>query len=176
MEVLISMFVLTIGLVSMLGVFATAMAATQTAQQDMIAKQLAQQAMETIFTARETQNVVWAQIQNVNGAGPGLFVTGLQPIRQAGTDGIFGTGDDAAAPALTMTLPGPDGIVQTANGATTPAGDDVIVPLTNYQRSITITNTASADLRQIVITVQYMAAGLKVPRQYVLSGFISQYR
>jgi type II secretory pathway pseudopilin PulG len=177
MEVLISMFVLTIGLVSMLGVFATAMAATQTAQSDMIAKQLAQQAMETIFTARETQNIVWNQIQNVGGAGtPGIFVTGLQPIQQPGLDGIYGTADDAVALPETMTLPGPDGIVQTANGAVVPAGDDVIISLTNYQRSITITNTASADLRQIVIVVQYVAAGLKAPRQYVLSGFISQYR
>ncbi len=169
MEVLISMFVLTVGLVSMLGVFATAMAATQTAQQDMIAKQLAQQAMETIFTARETQNVVWNQIQNVGGGGsPGIFVTGLQPIKQSGLDGIFGTADDSGAAAQTMTLPGPDGIVGTA--------DDVVMGLTNYQRSIAIVNTASADLRQITITVQYNAAGLKVPRQYVLSGFISQYR
>ena len=75
-----------------------------------------------------------------------------------------------------MILPGPDGIVQTAQGATVAAGDDVVLPLTNYQRSITITNTASGDLRQIVVIVQYLAAGLKVPRQYVLSGFISQYR
>ena len=177
LEVLISMFVLTVGLVSMLGVFATAMAATQTAQQDMIAKQLAQQAMETIFTARETQNVVWAQIQNVGGAGtPGIFLTGLQPIKQPGIDGIYGTADDGAALGQIMVLPGPDGVVQTAAGATVAAGDDIIVPLTNYQRSITITNTASADLRQIVVTVQYVAAGLRVPRQYVLSGFISQYR
>jgi prepilin-type N-terminal cleavage/methylation domain-containing protein len=177
MEVLISMFVLTVGLVSMLGVFATAMAATQSAQQDMIAKQLAQQAMETIFTARETQNIVWAQIQNEGGAGsPGIFVTGLQPINQPGIDGIYGTDDDSDAAEQIMILPGPDGIVQTAQGATVAAGDDVVLPLTNYQRSITITNTASGDLRQIVVIVQYVAAGLKVPRQYVLSGFISQYR
>ena len=169
MEVLISMFVLTVGLVSMLGVFATAMAATQSAQQDMIAKQLAQQAMETIFSARETQNILWAQIQNVGGAGsPGIFVSGLQPIQQPGIDGIYGTADDSSASPQTMTLPGPDGIVNTA--------DDVVMPLTNYQRSITITNTAAGDLRQIVVIVQYVAAGLKVPRQYVLSGYISQYR
>ena len=169
LEVLISMFVLTVGLVSMLGVFATAMAATQTAQQDMIAKQLAQQAMETIYTARETQNIVWAQIENVGGAGTsGLFVTGLKSINQAGLDGIYGTADDSGASAQNMTLPGPDGIVGTA--------DDVTMGLTNYQRSIAITNTASTDLRSIIITIQYTAAGIKVPKQYVLSSFISQYR
>jgi prepilin-type N-terminal cleavage/methylation domain-containing protein len=169
LEVLISMFILTVGLVSMLGVFATAMAATQTAQQDMIAKQLAQQAMETIFTARETQNIVWSQIQNVGGPGsPGIFRTGLQAIKQPGTDGIIDTINDGGSAPQTMTLPGPDGIVGTS--------DDVVVGLTNYQRSITIANTPSADLRQITITILYTTPQFRFPKQYVLSGFISQYR
>jgi len=168
-EVLISMFVLTIGLVSMLGVFATAMAATQSAQQDMIAKQLAQQAMETIFTARETANLTWDQIQNVGGAGsPGIFRTGLQAIKQPGTDGIYGSINDGASAPQTMALPGPDGIVGTA--------DDTILTLNNYQRSITILNTTSADLRSVAITIQYTIPTSKFPKTYVLSGFISQYR
>lgn len=169
LEVLISMFVLTVGLVSMLGVFATAMAATQTAQQDMIAKQLAQQAMETIYTARETANITWDQIQNIGGAGsPGIFRTGLQPIKQVGTDGIMDTINDGASAAQTMTLPGPDGIVGTA--------DDVTMGLTNYQRSIAIANTPSADLRSITITIRYTTPRNRFPKNYVLSGFISQYR
>ena len=169
LEVLISMFVLTIGLVSMLGVFGTAMAATQSAQQDMIAKQLAQQAMETIYTARETANITWDQIQNVGGAGtPGIFRTGLQPVKQVGTDGLYDSINDGGSAAQTMTLPGPDGIVGTA--------DDVTIPLTNFQRSITLTNTASADLRAVTIIVQYNTPQFKIPKQYVLSGFISQYR
>lgn len=169
LEVLISMFVLTVGLVSMLGVFATAMAATQTAQQDMIAKQLAQQAMETIYTARETANVTWDQIQNVGGAGsPGIFRTGLQPIKQVGTDGIMDTVNDGASSPQTMALPGPDGIVGTS--------DDVTMGLSNYQRSIAIANTPSGDLRSITITIRYTTPRSRFPKQYVLSGFISQYR
>ena len=169
LEVLISMFVLTVGLVSMLGVFATAMAATQSAQQDMVAKQLAQQAMETIFTARETANLTWDQIQNVSGGGsPGIFRTGLQPIKQTGTDGIYGSINDGSSSPQTMTLPGPDGIVGTS--------DDVLMGLTNYQRSISILNTASTDLRSITITIQYYAPPSKFPKTYVLSGYISQYR
>jgi type II secretory pathway pseudopilin PulG len=169
LEVLISMFVLTVGLVSMLGVFATAMAATQTAQQGMLAKQLAQQAIETIFAARETQNIAWSQIQNVGGPGSsGIFVTGLQPINLPGLDGIYGTADDSNAGPQTMTLPGPDGIVGTA--------DDIVVGLANYQRSIAITNTDSADLVSATITIQYMIPGSSFPRTYVLSDLISQYR
>ena len=169
LEVLISMFVLTVGLVSMLGVFATAMAATQTAQQDMIAKQLAQQAIETIYTARETAKITWDQIQNIGGAGsPGIFRTGLQPIKQVGTDGIINTINDGSSSPQTMTLPGPDGIVGTS--------DDITMGLSNYQRSIAIANTASGDLRAITITIQYTTPRSKFPKQYVLSGFISQYR
>jgi type II secretory pathway pseudopilin PulG len=169
LEVLISMFVLTVGLVSMLGVFATAMAATQSAQQDMVAKQLAQQAMETIFTARETANLTWDQIQNVSGGGsPGIFRTGLQTIKQPGTDGIYGSINDGSSSPQTMTLPGPDGIIGTS--------DDVIMGLTNYQRSISLLNTTSADLRSITITIQYYAPPSKFPKTYVLSGYISQYR
>jgi prepilin-type N-terminal cleavage/methylation domain-containing protein len=169
LEVLISMFVLTVGLVSMLGVFATAMAATQSAQQDMVAKQLAQQAMETIFTARETANLTWDQIQNVSGGGsPGIFRTGLQAIKQPGTDGIYGSINDGSSSPQMMTLPGPDGIIGTS--------DDVLMGLTNYQRSISLLNTTSADLRSMTITIQYYAPPSKFPKTYVLSGYISQYR
>ena len=45
-EVVISMAILTIGLVSLLGVFGIAMASTQDSQQDMIAKQLANEALD----------------------------------------------------------------------------------------------------------------------------------
>ena len=48
LEVVISMAILTIGLISLLGVFGIAMAATQGTQQDMIAKQLADEALESI--------------------------------------------------------------------------------------------------------------------------------
>ncbi len=64
-EVMISMVVLTIGLVSLLGVFGLAMASTQTSQQDMIAKQLADEQYESIVTARNTTQINWDQINNI---------------------------------------------------------------------------------------------------------------
>ena len=174
-EVLISMVVLTIGLVSLLGIFAMAMAKTQGSQQDLIAKQVAQEAYEALFTARETANISWAQIQNVGtGSIPdGIFVTGLQQVRQAGAEGIMGTADDSAAPVQSMTLPGPDGIVGTT--------DDITLPLTNFQRSIAITpvvngGVIASDLRTVTVTVQYYTPQSKFPTTYILSGFISQYR
>ena len=158
LEVMISIVILTIGLVSLLGVFSMAMAATQVAQQDLIAKQLAQEAMEGLVTARQTADLTWDQINNA----------GLRPINQAGPDGIIGTADDA--PAATLTLPGPSGIVV---GSSPP---DIIMPLGNFQRSIAIAPTASGDLRSVTITIQYTTAQSAVPRTYVLSTMISQYR
>ena len=74
-EVMISMAILTIGLLSLLGVFGIAMASTQGSQENNTAKQLANEAMEGILTARETANITWAQINNT-GSG-GIFVPGF---------------------------------------------------------------------------------------------------
>jgi len=124
-EVMVSMAVMTIGLVSLLGVFGLAMASTQSSQQAAIAKQLADEALEGILTARETANVSWSQIQNT-GSG-GIFLSGFQAINCAGVDGIVDTADDSACGAETLSMPGPDGISGTA--------DDVQLPLTNFRRS-----------------------------------------
>jgi len=167
-EVLMSMVVITVGLVTLLGAFSVAMTATQMAKQDMVAKQLAQEAMESIVTARETANVTWPQILNSGGAGAGIFVPGFQPIRKAGADGVIGTADDAADVMETVQDPGPDGIVGTPD-------DPPPTPLNNFQRQIVIAPTGTGDLRTVTITVQYTPARGGV-RSYVLSGMISQYR
>jgi prepilin-type N-terminal cleavage/methylation domain-containing protein len=166
-EVLVAMMVLTVALVGLLGAMTFAMAATHGSQQDLIAKQIATQAMESIFTARNTAQLQWLQIQNVNaGTVPdGIFLIGAQPINQAGADGIIGTADDAAAGALV--LAGPDGIPGTA--------DDV--RLNTFTRTIAITPLAGTPgLRFITITITYQVPPLHVTRNYVMTGYISQYR
>ena len=75
-EVMISMVVLTVGLVSLLGVFGLAMASTQTSQQDMIAKQLADEEYESIVTARNTTQINWDQINNIG--SPNCPVSGAR--------------------------------------------------------------------------------------------------
>jgi prepilin-type N-terminal cleavage/methylation domain-containing protein len=174
LETMISMVVLTIGLVALLGVVGMAMTATQTSQEDMIAKKLAQEAVESIYTARDTANVTWSQILNT-GSG-GIFVPGFQPINQSWADGIFGTADDSLAAAQVFTLAGPDGIYGTV--------DDVTVGLTNFTRSIAITTVpnpstpgvAYSNLRQLTISIQYSTPQFRLPKQYVLTSYISQYR
>ncbi len=171
-EVIISIVILTVGLVGLLSVFGVALAATQVSQQDMIAKQLANETVESIATARDSGQIPWASVQNVSSGG--IFVNApLQAINQPGPDGILGTADDA--PAEVLTKPGPTGII---TGASPP---DVVVPLTDYKRTIAITpatigGVPVANLRTINVTIQYAVPGNPTPKQYTLSSLISQYR
>jgi prepilin-type N-terminal cleavage/methylation domain-containing protein len=179
-EVMISMAILVIGLLSLLSVFGIAMAATQTSQENATAKQLANEALEGILTARETANIGWTQLNNT-GSG-GIFLPGFNPIWNPGLDGIIDTADDAASGFQTLELPGPNGIF--ANNCTPPtAGPDTCLPLTNFQRQVQILPVIPAGggppiatLRQVIITVQYTTPQLNFPKQYVLSTFISPYR
>jgi type II secretory pathway pseudopilin PulG len=175
-EVLISMLVVTIAMIGLLSTLTFAMGATHSGAQDMIAKQLADEAMENIFTARNSDQLQWLQIQN-QGAGTvpdGIFVPGLQAINVTptvgATPGLVNTVDYLAAPPKVMSSPGPDGIMGTA--------DDVRVPLANFRRSITIAAVPNTNnqLRSITVTVQYSASPLNVVKTYTLQGYISQFR
>jgi prepilin-type N-terminal cleavage/methylation domain-containing protein len=181
LEVLISMVILTVGLVSLLGVFGLAMASTQTSQEGMIAKQLANEAYESIVTARNSSQLTWDQIQNggsctggVNPSSGGIFLSGTTPIYKPGADGIIGTCDDINAGEQTLEEPGPNGNYGDA--------DDLMVPLTAYQRTITISavNDASgnplASIRSVTITVQYTTPQMLQQKTYTLNSYISQYQ
>ena len=75
-EVMISAVILTIGIVAVIGGFGAAVSATQYAQYDLIARQKALQAMESVYTARNTQQISFTQIANI-GSG-GIFTVGVQ--------------------------------------------------------------------------------------------------
>ena len=180
-EVVISMAILTVGMVSLLGVFGLAMASTQTSEQDMIAKQLANEAYESVVTARNTSQMNWDQINNVGSVNCvsstppcGIFLLGYQPMYNAGADGIFGTFDDAASGEEVLQDPGPDGVFQTS--------DDTFIPLTGYQRKIVIGplftagGTLIPSLKSVTITVQYATAQMKTQKTYTVNSFISQFQ
>jgi prepilin-type N-terminal cleavage/methylation domain-containing protein len=179
LEVMFSMVIMTVGLVSLLAVMGIAMASTETSEQNAISKRLANEALESILTARETAEVQWSNIANgtcVVGTGctTGIFLTGAQDIDLPGVDGIVGTSDDAAAGPQILDLPGSSGIVQSPNGG--PCGlPDNCLPLTNYQRTIVIT-PVNSTLNQVTITVTYTNAQLKTAQNYVLSTLVSEYR
>ncbi|HVO79267.1 MAG TPA: hypothetical protein VMT28_00970 [Terriglobales bacterium] len=179
LEVLFSIVVLTIGLVSMLAMFSVAIASTNSAQEDMIAKQEAATTLESLFTARNTSQITWAQIQNVSNGG--IFLDNAQLVLDPGPDGLVGTADDTNAnpscpgPSRCLVLPGPDGVLGTA--------DDVLQPLNNYQRTITITNVGApgggidATLRSVTISVTYTTTQFKATQKtYSVGAYISQFR
>jgi len=178
-EVMISIVVLTVGLVSMLAMFSISMAATNSAQEDMIAKQEAAETLESIFTARNTAQINWNAIQNVSNGG--IFKDGPQLIQDPGPDGLDGTADDlngnasCPGPSQCLQLPGKDGVLGTA--------DDVWLPLNNYRRTILIQNTTLPNgapdntLRQITVTVTYITSQFReVQKQYSIGAYISSYR
>src|ERR1700685_2210498 len=83
-EVLISMAVMTIGICAVLMVFATAIRATSSAEEDLVARHKAMDAMESIYTARNSQQLPFASINNV--ASGGVFLSGAQTLQCAGPD------------------------------------------------------------------------------------------
>jgi len=176
LEVMFSMVILTVGLVSLAGVMGIAMASTQNSQEQAISKRLANEALESILTARETANITFAQIANT-GSG-GIFLSGPQPIDLAGTDGIVGTADDAAAGAQVLDLPGSTGVFMNS----CPNGPDICLSLSNYTRTITIApylvgGVPDSALNVVTITVTHYNPQMKTLAQnYILQTMISQYR
>lgn len=172
-EVMIAMVVLAVGLLSILGMFAFAMTVMQDAQNDLIAREKAKDALENVFSARDTGQITFNQIQN-SSTPPGIFDPNPQPIYVTRGDGLINSSDYIATGGVyeTVTLPGPDGILGTA--------DDIQVPLSNFSRTITISPVKDAggginpDLRQIAVTVQYQGERVG-KRQYTTTGYISRY-
>ncbi len=76
LETLIAIVVLMIGLLAVLATFAMAISNTTSVQNDSIARQKAAEAVESIYTARQTGQLTFNQIQNV-GAGNGNIQGGL---------------------------------------------------------------------------------------------------
>jgi prepilin-type N-terminal cleavage/methylation domain-containing protein len=180
-EVMISAAIVLIGLLAVLASFGAVIASTQFSEQDMIAKQKALEALESIYTARNTQQVTFAQIVNVSSGG--IFKDGYQPLLSAGADGLLGTADDTNFPPQApcpggvecIPLPGPDGILGTA--------DDSYISLANFQRQILVSNVLETDgvtvdpnLKQITVNVQYVKNQTGGTRTYTVQALISAFR
>lgn len=181
LETMIAIVVMTIGILALMASFATAIAATASAQEDLIARHKALDAMESIYTARNSQQLPFASINNV--ANGGIFLSGSQQLKCAGPDGLVGTADDVPCTAPDtgtacpggiecLVLPGADGILGTA--------DDITQSLGNFTRSITFnpvllpTGGVNANMIAVTITVAYQKAGWPA-RSYSVNGLISSY-
>ena len=173
-EVLIASAIMTIGLLAVLGMFTTALSATQSSQLDQLAHARATQALESVYTARQTAQLGWDSINNT-GTLTGIFTSGMTTLTDPGPDGLDGTADDVAtAPII---LPGPDGILGGSHAA-----DDQTISLANFKRQIAITQaidpTTGAQiptLKQVVVTIQYPSS-TGIVRSYQVQALVSQYR
>jgi prepilin-type N-terminal cleavage/methylation domain-containing protein len=177
-EVMIAIAILGVGIMTIVAAIASSIASTHYAQENLIARQKALEAMESIFTARNTQQITFTAINNIPA---GIFSVGAKPLWYAGPDGLVNTADDTPFPVNgvcpagpeCIPVPGPDGILGTA--------DDTPMSLGNFTRTIAITPVLQADgspnpnLRQITVTVSYtgIAGG---PRSYTVNALISSFR
>jgi type II secretory pathway pseudopilin PulG len=174
-EVMIAAMILMVGLLALMALFAKALGAVQFSQEAQIAKQKSREALESVYTARNDASISYNQIQNE--ADGGIFKGGFQTMYLPGADGIPGTNQDTAILDRVI-LPGKDGIVQTAPNASAAAGDDVLVPLSNFQRQILIAPVTDANgtvnpfMRRVTVTIRVNPGG-RYQHDYETSGYIS---
>jgi type II secretory pathway pseudopilin PulG len=181
LETMIAIVVMTVGLLALMASFATAITATASSQEDLIARHKALDAMESIYTARNSQQLPFASINNV--ANGGIFLSGAQQLKCAGPDGLVGTADDvpctapdtgAACPGGVecLVLPGADGVLGTA--------DDVTQGLGNFTRTITFnqvllpSGAVNENLIAVTVSLSYTKPGWPA-RTYSVNGLISSY-
>ena len=167
-EVMVAMMVLSVALLSLVGVFTLSLQRMRASTPMLIAREKAREAVESVHAARDTGEFAWNTILNI--ADGGVFLNGAQPIRRPGVDGLVNTADDGAVE--TMVKPGADGILSTA--------DDEVVTLNDFTRQIQIaplnydgTTTLNPNLRQITVTVRYRVDGAW--RTYRLVSYVSSY-
>ena len=164
LETMIAMVILSFGILSVAAVYTQAIQASNSNQMSFIAQQKAQEAMETIFTARDSGTLTFTNIANVSQGG--LFLDGPQPLCDAGPDGVLGTADDNCnIPNVIVTGPGPDNILGTA--------DDAVINLNPWMtRTIAINPVNGTQrLNQVTITVTYTYQGRS--SKFVLVSYIS---
>jgi type II secretory pathway component PulJ len=164
-EALVSMLIMTVGLLGLAQAFIVGLQHMATSSSNLIAREKAREAVESVHTARDTRTITWAEIRNVSAGG--VFLDGALDLNAAGVDGLINTADDAAAGVETQRAPGPNGILGDA--------DDVLTPLVGFHRRVQILELEPVNpaLREVVITITY-SVGLQ-QRTYTLRTFISSF-
>ena len=166
-EVMIAMSILATGLLSLAGVFTLGMRSLSASSYNLLAREKAREAVESVHTARDTGSLTWAQIRNVSAAPvPGVFQDGAQPLRLPGLDGLVNTADDGIVEVTVA--PGPDNVLGTS--------DDVSTPLNAFTRQIQIADIVTAGvtnptLRQLTVTITYRVG--PAVRTYRLTTYVS---
>lgn len=164
-ELLIAGLIFCLGLLALAYAYGQGISFVMSASQETIARQKAREAMESVFTAVNTQHLNFGYLCNQSQGSNCIFVDGWTPLDQAGLDGIEGTVDDASAGVQTVVNPGPDGLLGTA--------DDVTTPLNQFKRQIQITDL-STTLKQVQISIQFTTTR-NTARTIELTTYVSAY-
>lgn len=159
-ETLVSMLVLTVGVLGLTQAFVSGVQKATSSPYEVLATQKAAEAIESVFAARDSHTITWAQMRNV--ADGGVFLAAATPMKTSGADGVLNTADDGAVESFQF--PGPDGMVGT--------GDDKTLVLNDFTRKIEIVEL-SGFLREITVTITYPANGQT--KTYTVTALISQY-
>lgn len=160
-EALVGLLLLSAGLLGIGSAFAQGARALSGSNFDIIAREKAVEAVESVFSSRDTKTISWAEIRNAQGetgTDGGVFLDDPQPLRLAGEDGLVNTLDDEEE-LESLVRPGPNGEV-------------ISQPLDKFTRQIEI-RTIDHALRQIRVIVRYHVG--QQERKYELVTYISSY-
>jgi type II secretory pathway pseudopilin PulG len=155
LEVMVAGLIVSVSLITLAMTMVQGLSAMIIVEEQLIAKQKAREVLESVFTARSTQNLAFTDIESLSNGG--IFLEGWQPIRGMGVDGIANTGDDAATPVESIPLPGSDGTWGTA--------DDETRVLDTFQRRISFSpvllpsSTVDQEIRNVTIDVRFLSRG-----------------
>lgn len=164
-ETIIALGVLSVGALGSAAVFVQGVQSSNSSPGDLAATQKAQEAIESVFSARDSKILTWADIQNEDGdsgSDGGVFLDAEQDIKDAGADGLVNTDDDGAIEEVIY--PGRDGLLNTP--------DDTVHTLAGFKRQIRIRDI-NVSLRSISVTVTYQSGPSQ--RSFTLTTYISNY-
>jgi type II secretory pathway component PulJ len=164
-ETVTALSLLAVGLLSLAGVYTTALSRMTTSTWDVIAKEKASGTIENILAARDAGRLSYAQINNV-GTGTGIFVTGKQRLLDPGPDRLNGTADDLTDTPEVVRRPGTNGNLGDS--------DDEIIQLSLFKREIVVQSVPPGDtLREIRVTIRYSVGGIE--RTVRMSSYVSSF-
>ncbi len=149
-EVMVAVVVLSVGLLPLVGMYATAVQQMGAATPMMLAREKAREAVESVHAARDTGNFSWPSIRNESDGG--VFQNGPQSIKDPGLDGLINTDDDGA--------------VQMAENQFT---REVVITPVNFDG----TTNPDDNLREIRVIIRYLVN--QTWRDYTLITYISSY-
>lgn len=159
-ETMVAILVLSVGVLGLSQAFVAGVQKAMSSPYEVLATQKAAEAIESVFAARDSHTIPWAQMRNTNEGG--VFLGTATPMTTAGVDGVLNTADDGAVESYTF--PGPDGYVGTS--------DDRTLTLDAFTRQIRIVEL-SPFLRNVTVTITYPVNGMT--KTYEITALISQY-